>query len=152
MLCRFKYTTTGSFAVRKLSRSLSSASNPQRSEPELCGFSSAQRGHSSLCHSLAVVIIGGVAGGATAAARSEARDQGGSGRPAYRAPSRAVRRLTETAKITIIERGPDVSFANCGLPYYIGDGEFNVYRACTVDEGPCGSTVNACLPLSGRDY
>lgn len=47
-----------------------------------------------------IVIIGGVAGGASAAARA--------------------RRLDETAKITLIERGPDVSFANCGLPYHIG--------------------------------
>jgi len=47
-----------------------------------------------------IVIIGGVAGGASAAAR--------------------LRRLHEQAKITLIERGPDVSFANCGLPYHIG--------------------------------
>lgn len=47
-----------------------------------------------------IIIIGGVAGGASAAARA--------------------RRLSETAEITIIERGPDVSFANCGLPYHIG--------------------------------
>ncbi len=47
-----------------------------------------------------VVIIGGVAGGASAAAR--------------------LRRLDELADITLIERGPDVSFANCGLPYHIG--------------------------------
>lgn len=45
-------------------------------------------------------IIGGVAGGATAAAR--------------------LRRLDEKAKIIILERGEYVSFANCGLPYYIG--------------------------------
>lgn len=47
-----------------------------------------------------IVIIGGVAGGASAAARA--------------------RRLDEGARITLIERGPDVSFANCGLPYHIG--------------------------------
>lgn len=47
-----------------------------------------------------VVIIGGVAGGASAAAR--------------------LRRLNEQAKIIVVERGPYVSFANCGLPYYIG--------------------------------
>jgi NADPH-dependent 2,4-dienoyl-CoA reductase/sulfur reductase-like enzyme/rhodanese-related sulfurtransferase len=46
-----------------------------------------------------IVIVGGVAGGATAAARA--------------------RRLSETAEITLIERGPYVSFANCGLPYFI---------------------------------
>jgi NADPH-dependent 2,4-dienoyl-CoA reductase/sulfur reductase-like enzyme len=47
-----------------------------------------------------LVIIGGVAGGASAAARA--------------------RRLSESAHIVLLERGPDVSFANCGLPYYIG--------------------------------
>lgn len=47
-----------------------------------------------------LVIVGGVAGGASAAARA--------------------RRLSEDAHIVVIERGPDVSFANCGLPYHIG--------------------------------
>ena len=47
-----------------------------------------------------LLIVGGVAGGASAAARS--------------------RRLSEEAEIIMVERGPDVSFANCGLPYYIG--------------------------------
>ncbi len=47
-----------------------------------------------------VVIVGGVAGGATAAAR--------------------LRRLDETAEIVIFERSGFVSYANCGLPYYIG--------------------------------
>jgi len=47
-----------------------------------------------------IVIIGGVAAGATAAARA--------------------RRLDGEAEITILERGADVSFANCGLPYYLG--------------------------------
>lgn len=47
-----------------------------------------------------IVIIGGVAGGATAAARA--------------------RRISETAQIVVLERGPYVSFANCGLPYHIG--------------------------------
>ncbi|KAJ3126757.1 hypothetical protein HK098_007136 [Nowakowskiella sp. JEL0407] len=47
-----------------------------------------------------IVIIGGVAGGATCAAR--------------------LRRLSEDAKITIYEKGPYVSFANCGLPYFVG--------------------------------
>ncbi len=47
-----------------------------------------------------VLIIGGVAGGATAAAR--------------------LRRLSKDVRITILEAGPDISFANCGLPYYIG--------------------------------
>ncbi|MBO7358060.1 MAG: FAD-dependent oxidoreductase [Lachnospiraceae bacterium] len=47
------------------------------------------------------VIIGGVAGGASAAAR--------------------LRRLDETMEILILERGDYISYANCGLPYYIGD-------------------------------
>ena len=47
-----------------------------------------------------VVIIGGVAGGATAAAR--------------------IRRLDEQADITVFERSGYISYANCGLPYYIG--------------------------------
>jgi NADPH-dependent 2,4-dienoyl-CoA reductase/sulfur reductase-like enzyme/rhodanese-related sulfurtransferase len=47
-----------------------------------------------------ILIIGGVAAGATAAAK--------------------VRRISATAEITMIEAGPDISFANCGLPYYIG--------------------------------
>lgn len=47
-----------------------------------------------------IVIIGGVAGGASAAARA--------------------RRLSEDAEIILLERGPEPSFANCGLPYYVG--------------------------------
>ena len=47
-----------------------------------------------------LLIVGGVAGGASAAARA--------------------RRLSEDADIVLFERGPDVSFANCGLPYYVG--------------------------------
>ena len=47
-----------------------------------------------------VVIVGGVAGGMSAATR--------------------LRRLDENADITVYEAGPDVSFANCGLPYFIG--------------------------------
>ena len=48
-----------------------------------------------------VLIVGGVAGGATAAAR--------------------IRRLDENAEITVFERSGYISYANCGLPYYIGD-------------------------------
>lgn len=48
-----------------------------------------------------VIIVGGVAGGASAAAR--------------------IRRLDENAQITMFERSGFVSYANCGLPYYIGD-------------------------------
>ena len=48
-----------------------------------------------------VLIVGGVAGGASCAAR--------------------LRRLDETAEIVMFDRGPHVSFANCGLPYFVGD-------------------------------
>ena len=58
-----------------------------------------------------VVIIGGVAGGATAAAR--------------------LRRLDENAEIIILERSGYVSYANCGLPYYIG-GEITDREALTL--------------------
>ena len=47
-----------------------------------------------------VIIVGGVAGGASCAAR--------------------LRRLDEAAEILMVERGPYVSYANCGLPYHIG--------------------------------
>lgn len=48
-----------------------------------------------------ILVVGGVAGGASCAARA--------------------RRLSEEAEIMVFERGPYVSFANCGLPYYVGD-------------------------------
>ncbi len=48
-----------------------------------------------------ILIVGGVAGGASCAARA--------------------RRMSEKAEIIMFERGPYVSFANCGLPYYVGD-------------------------------
>ena len=48
-----------------------------------------------------IVIVGGVAGGAAAATRA--------------------RRASETAEIVLFERGPNISFVNCGLPYYVGD-------------------------------
>ncbi len=54
-----------------------------------------------------LLIVGGVAGGASAAARA--------------------RRLDENCEIIVFDRGPFVSFANCGLPYYVGD--------VIVDEG-----------------
>lgn len=47
-----------------------------------------------------ILIVGGVAGGMSAATR--------------------LRRLNENAKIIVFEKGPYVSFANCGLPYYVG--------------------------------
>lgn len=48
-----------------------------------------------------VVIVGGVAGGAATATR--------------------LRRLSEEASIVVFERGPHISYVNCGLPYYVGD-------------------------------
>ena len=50
---------------------------------------------------LKIIIVGGVAGGASCAAR--------------------LRRLDERAQILMVERGPYVSYANCGLPYHVGD-------------------------------
>ncbi|HOQ29986.1 MAG TPA: FAD-dependent oxidoreductase, partial [Armatimonadota bacterium] len=47
-----------------------------------------------------IVVIGGVAGGASAATRA--------------------RRISEDAEIILLERGPHISYANCGLPYHIG--------------------------------
>lgn len=58
-----------------------------------------------------IVIIGGVAGGASAAAR--------------------LRRLDEHAEIILLERGEYISYANCGLPYYIG-GEITDQNALTL--------------------
>lgn len=58
-----------------------------------------------------VIIVGGVAGGAAAAAR--------------------IRRLDEKAEIIIFERSQYVSYANCGLPYYIGD-EITNEKALTL--------------------
>lgn len=58
-----------------------------------------------------VLIVGGVAGGASAAAR--------------------LRRLNEKAEIILLERGGYISFANCGLPYYIG-GEITDQSALTL--------------------
>ena len=47
-----------------------------------------------------IIVVGGVAGGASCAAR--------------------LRRLDEKAEILMVERGPYVSYANCGLPYHVG--------------------------------
>jgi len=58
-----------------------------------------------------IVIVGGVAGGASAAARA--------------------RRLSETAEILLLQSGPDVSFASCGMPYFIG-GEITNRQAMAV--------------------
>lgn len=54
----------------------------------------------TLRKNMKVIIIGGVAGGATTAAR--------------------IRRVDESAEIILLEKGKYISYANCGLPYYIG--------------------------------
>ena len=58
-----------------------------------------------------VVIIGGVAGGASCATR--------------------LRRLDESAEIIVLERGENVSYANCGLPYFVG-GKIEKEESLTV--------------------
>ena len=55
-----------------------------------------------------IVIVGGVAGGMSAATR--------------------LRRLKEAAEIIVFEKGPFVSFANCGLPYAISSAEGDTQR------------------------
>ena len=73
-----------------------------------------------------LLVIGGVAAGASFAARA--------------------RRLCERAEIMIVERGPDVSFANCGLPYYVG-GEIAARDALAVQTP---ATLQAMLNLDVR--
>lgn len=73
-----------------------------------------------------LIVVGGVAAGASFAARA--------------------RRLDEGARITILERGPDVSFANCGLPYYIG-GEIASREALAVQTP---QTLKGMLDLEVR--
>ena len=72
------------------------------------------------------MIVGDVAAGASCAARA--------------------RRLDESAQITLIERGPDVSFANCGLPYFIG-GEIKQRDALAVQTP---QTLKAMLAIDVR--
>ena len=57
-------------------------------------------GETTPASTIRIVVVGGVAGGASAAARA--------------------RRLDERASIVVFERGSEASFANCGLPYYLG--------------------------------
>jgi len=99
-----------------------------------------------------VVFVGGVAGGATCAAR--------------------LRRLDEDAEIVVLERGPYVSFANCGLPYYVGNviqeesklllaspalfrERFNIEvrpRSEVLALDRTASTVSVREPETGREY
>ncbi len=69
-----------------------------------------------------MVIVGGVAAGASAAARA--------------------RRLSESARITVVERGPDVSFANCGLPYHIGGEIADRARLAVQTPGSLANLLN----------
>ena len=73
-----------------------------------------------------IVVVGGVAGGMSAAAR--------------------LRRLDESASIVVLERGADVSFANCGLPYHVG-GEIHD-RSSLLLHTP--ETLRASLDLDVR--
>ncbi|GFR43426.1 hypothetical protein Agub_g4507 [Astrephomene gubernaculifera] len=73
----------------------------QRASRALSLFCSATMASDAAAAKKRVLIVGGVAGGASCAAR--------------------LRRLDEKAEITIFEKGPYVSFANCGLPYYVGE-------------------------------
>ena len=75
-----------------------------------------------------LLVIGGVAAGASFAARA--------------------RRLCEQAEIMIVERGPDVSFANCGLPYFVG-GEIAARDALAVQTP---ATLQAMLNLDVRTH
>ena len=68
------------------------------------------------------VVIGGVAGGATAAAR--------------------IRRNTEEASIVLFERGEYISYANCGLPYYIGGVREDRARLFVQTPGGVGRRFN----------
>lgn len=60
-----------------------------------------------------VVIVGGVAGGAGTAAR--------------------LRRNDEKAEIILLEKGPHISYANCGLPYYVGGRDSGKRETSTPD-------------------
>ena len=76
-----------------------------------------------------VVIVGGVAGGASAAAR--------------------IRRLDEHAQIIMIERSGYVSYANCGLPYYVG-GVIKEQEALTLKLRRTSGIVFALMCGYGR--
>ena len=77
-----------------------------------------------------LLIVGGVAGGASAAARS--------------------RRLSEDAEIVMFERGPDVSFANCGLPYYVGGEIAEREKLLRTTPSGCVSASSSTCELGHR--
>ena len=76
-----------------------------------------------------VLIVGGVAGGASAAAR--------------------LRRLDEEAQIVVFERGEYISYANCGLPYYIG-GEITDKKSLTLQTPQSfrSASTSTCAPAA----
>jgi hypothetical protein len=73
------------------------------------------------------LIVGGVAAGMSAATR--------------------LKRLDETAEIIVFERGDYVSYANCGLPYYIGDTITERGGCCCrVPQGSRNCSTSRCAP------
>ena len=81
-----------------------------------------------------VIIVGGVAGGASCAAR--------------------LRRLDEKAEILMVERGPYVSYANCGLPYHVGGVIEKESSLLVATEADVSRAVRGRLPhelRGGRD-
>ena len=77
-----------------------------------------------------IVIVGGVAAGATAAAKA--------------------RRTSEQAEIVLLEAGPHVSFATCGLPYYVGGEIANRDNLFVVTPGAFRRRLNIDLRLSAK--
>lgn len=77
-----------------------------------------------------ILILGGVAGGATAAAR--------------------LRRLDEQAEIILLERGDHVSYANCGLPYYVGGAIVDRNRLFVMTPELFRSTLNVDVRVANE--
>ena len=68
--------------------------------------------------------------------------------PEVKSAAARARRLSEDAHIVLFERGPDVSFANCGLPYYLG-GAMDQDEEVTITK-ICGNVVTISAPVMGR--
>ena len=77
-----------------------------------------------------ILIVGGVAGGASAAAR--------------------LRRLDETTQIIMFERGEYISFANCGLPYHVA-GRFDVQSIPTLILFKDGNEIRRFMGVQPKD-